>query len=161
MVFQNDIIFADTLWNNIDFGRDLSEENVHRATEDAGAAEFIDALPDGYEHMAAIKGANLSGGQKQRVLIARALAGKPEILILDDASSALDYQTDAAVRRAIRRDYADTTTIMIAQRISSVMNLTHIMVLEDGRMLDYGTHEELLSRCALYKEIYDSQMGEL
>ncbi len=161
VVFQNDIIFADTLWNNIDFGRDLSEENVRRATEDAGAAEFIDALPDGYEHMAAIKGANLSGGQKQRVLIARALAGKPEILILDDASSALDYQTDAAVRKAIRRDYADTTTIMIAQRISSVMNLTHIMVLEDGRMLDYGTHEELLSRCALYKEIYDSQMGEL
>ncbi len=159
VAFQNDIIFADSLENNIDFGRNLAKEEIREAAKDAQAADFIEAMEEGYDHMAAIKGANLSGGQKQRVMIARALAGKPEILILDDASSALDYRTDANLRTTLRKRYQDTTTIMIAQRISSVMHLDHIIVMDDGKILDMGTHEELLKRCGLYGTIYRSQMG--
>ena len=94
-----------------------------------------------------IKGANLSGGQKQRILIARALAAKPDILILDDSSSALDYKTDAALRKELREHFAETTCVIIAQRISSIMNSDHIMVLEDGQMIGYGTHQELMETC--------------
>ena len=107
--------------------------------------------------MLSIKGSNLSGGQKQRLLIARALAGNPEILILDDSSSALDYKTDAMLRKAIRSNHKETTSIIIAQRISSVMKLDHILVLEDGQMAGYGSHEELLESCNVYQEIYQSQ----
>ena len=159
VVFQNDIIFADTIGENISFGRKLEEEDIVRAAQAASADDFIRQKKDGYQYEAAIKGANLSGGQKQRILIARALAAKPEILVLDDASSALDYTTDASVRKAIRESYKESTLIMIAQRISSVMSLDHIMVLEDGRILDYGTHDELMGRCDTYREIYQSQMG--
>ena len=158
VVFQNDIIFADSIRGNIDFERDLSKESIQRSAEDSGAAEFIDRLKDGFEFKAAIKGANLSGGQKQRIMIARALAGSPKILILDDSSSALDYKTDAALRNAIRKDYKDSTTIMIAQRVSSVMSCNKILVLDDGNMVAYGTHNELLEGCDLYKKIYDHQM---
>ncbi len=161
VVFQNDIIFADTLEENIRFGRRISEEDVRLAAKSANADGFIEQKEGGYRHKAAIKGANLSGGQKQRMLIARAVAGRPEILVLDDASSALDYRTDAMVRKAIRENYGDTTMVMIAQRISSVMNLDHILILEDGRMLDYGKHEELMQRCSAYREIYESQMGDI
>ena len=91
-------------------------------------------------------------------MISRALAGEPQILILDDSSSALDYKTDAALRKAIRRDYADSTTIMIAQRVSSVMNCNNILVLDDGRMVAYGTHDELLESCELYRKIFEHQM---
>ena len=125
------------------------------------AAEFIDSLPDGLEHTADIKGANLSGGQKQRLLIARALAGNPEILILDDSSSALDYKTDAAVRRAIAARHEGATTIMVAQRVSSVQGMTNILVLDDGRMIGYGSHEHLLDTCPTYRAIYEAQMGAL
>ena len=106
-----------------------------------------------------IKVANLSGGQKQRILIARALAARPEILILDDSSSALDYKTDAALRREIKTHFSETTCIIVAQRISSVMSADHIMVLEEGRILGYGTHEELMETCTVYQEIGRSQMG--
>jgi ATP-binding cassette subfamily B protein len=101
----------------------------------------------------------LSGGQKQRLLIARALAGNPEILILDDASSALDYQTDANFRKALKREYHQATKIIIAQRISSIMTADHILVLEDGRKIAWGNHEELMRTCSLYQEISASQMG--
>ena len=161
VVFQNDIIFADTLEENIRFGRRISDEDVKLGAVTANADGFIEQKEGGYKHMAAIKGANLSGGQKQRMLIARAVAGRPEILVLDDASSALDYRTDAMVRKAIRENYGNTTMVMIAQRISSVMNLDHILVLEDGRMLDYGKHGELMERCNTYREIYESQMGDI
>jgi len=160
VVFQNDVIFADTLYENIAFGREVDLEDVKRAAEDARAKEFIEAYEDGYEHEAVIHGANLSGGQKQRTLIARALAAKPKILVLDDSSSALDYKTDAALRKAIRENYGDATSIIIAQRISSIMSLDHIMVLDEGRMIGYGTHEELLENCSMYRDIYHTQMGE-
>lgn len=161
VVFQNDVIFADTLRENITFGREVSEEALQMAAEDARAREFIENYEDTYDHMAVIRGANLSGGQRQRVLIARALAAKPEILILDDASSALDYKTDAALRKAIQEHHADTTMIVVAQRISSIMNLDDILVLEEGRIIGHGTHEELLVDCPMYREIFKTQMGEM
>ncbi|MBO4887851.1 MAG: ABC transporter ATP-binding protein [Firmicutes bacterium] len=158
VVFQNDTIFQDTLRENINFGRGLSEEQIRQAVEDAMAAEYIDGLDDGLEHEAAIKGANLSGGQKQRLLVARALANDPEILILDDSSSALDYKTDASMRKAINAHHQDSTTIMIAQRVSSIMNMTKILVMDNGRVIGYGTHQELLESCPDYRSIYEIQM---
>ncbi len=164
VVFQNDMIFADTVRENISFARDLTQEEIEAAAADACAAGFIEVLGEGteesrYDYKAAIKGANLSGGQKQRILIARAFAAKPEILILDDASSALDYKTDAKLRKALKEHYAESTIILVAQRISSVMSCDHIMVMEEGRIIGYGTHEELLESCEVYKEIYVSQMA--
>jgi ATP-binding cassette subfamily B protein len=159
VVFQNDILFADEIHENISIGRDLTNEAIKKAVEDAQAAAFINDLDQHLNYVLDIKGSNLSGGQKQRLLIARALAGKPEILILDDSSSALDYKTDSLLRKAIREYYKDTTTIMIAQRISSVMKLDHILVMEDGQMAGYGTHEELLGSCEVYQEIYQSQFS--
>lgn len=159
VVFQNDVIFADKLRENISFGRDVTEERLWESTEDARAAKFIHGYEDGLDHEAVIHGANLSGGQKQRVLIARALAAKPEILILDDSSSALDYKTDADLRKAIQEHYSGTTTIIVAQRISSIMSLDHILVLDEGRIIGYGTHEELMTSCEMYQEIYKTQMG--
>lgn len=164
VVFQNDVIFADTIAGNIDFSRSLAKKRIIEAAKDAQASEFIEQFTteesDGYDYAAAIKGANLSGGQKQRLFIARALAAKPEILILDDSSSALDYKTDASLRTALRKHYENTTTIMIAQRISSIMHMDHILVMEEGKIIGYGNHRELLSTCPVYNEIYQSQMGE-
>ncbi len=157
VVFQNDMIFQDTIKNNIDFGRGLSQDILDAAAEDAVAMEYIESLEGRMEYQAAIKGANLSGGQKQRLLVARALAGKPEILILDDSSSALDYKTDAQMRAAIKRDHKDSTLIMIAQRVSSIMGMDHIMVLDNGRCIGYGTHEELMENCPAYRETYEMQ----
>lgn len=159
VVFQNDFLYADTIAANISFGRGLSMQQLEKAAECAQAKEFIDLLPDRYEHLLAMKSSNLSGGQKQRLLIARALAADPEILILDDSSSALDYKTDSLLRKSIEENFGSTTKIIIAQRISSIMHADRIMVLEDGRMLGYGTHEELLESCDVYREIYVSQMG--
>lgn len=159
VVFQNDVIFADSLRENIAFGRDVSPEQMDAAAADARAQDFIQEYEDTYEHKAVVRGANLSGGQRQRVLIARALAAAPDILILDDSSSALDYRTDAALRNAIREHHADTTTIIVAQRISSIMSLDDIIVLEEGRIIGHGTHEELMAGCPAYQEIYRIQMG--
>lgn len=161
VVFQNDILFNDTLRNNITFGRDVDEAGIQAAVCDAMAKEFIDSLEEGLDYMADIKGANLSGGQKQRVLISRALAGKPEILILDDSSSALDYKTDAALRKAIFEHHRDSTTIMVAQRVSSVQSMTNILVMDDGRCIGYGNHEHLLESCPAYRDIYETQMGSM
>ncbi|MCI9336492.1 MAG: ABC transporter ATP-binding protein [Lachnospiraceae bacterium] len=159
VVFQNDVIFADSLKENIAFGRDVSPEQMDAAAADARARDFIREYEDTYEHKAVVRGANLSGGQRQRVLIARALAAAPEILILDDSSSALDYKTDAALRKAIREHHGDTTTIIVAQRISSIMSLDDIIVLEEGRIIGHGTHEELMESCPMYQEIHRIQMG--
>lgn len=159
VVFQNDVLFADSVFENINIGRNLTAEAVTEAVEYAQASEFIKGLEGTFDYKLAIKGSNLSGGQKQRLLIARALAGKPEILVLDDSSSALDYKTDSLLRKAIRENYQGTTTIVIAQRISSVAKLDHILVIEDGHIAGYGTHDELLKSCEVYGEIYQSQYG--
>ena len=158
VVFQNDMLFKDTLHHNIDMGRNLSTEELNKAMEVAQAIRFINES-GGLEQDLAIKGANLSGGQKQRVLISRALAGHPEILILDDSSSALDYKTDARFRNALDDHFDATTTIIIAQRISSIMHCDQILVLEDGLPLGLGTHEELMKTCDAYREISEIQMG--
>lgn len=155
---QNDFIHGGTVTENIRFGRELSDSAVRRAAETAQAAEFIESLDDGYDHILSAKGVNLSGGQKQRLLIARALAGEPDILILDDSSSALDYKTDAALRAALRAQ-TRTTTIVVAQRVSSVMHADLILVLDEGEIIGQGTHTTLLDTCAVYREIVDSQMG--
>ena len=160
-VFQNDIVFNDTLRQNILFGRDLSDEQLNNAIEDAQAKEYVSQLKEGLDYKADIKGANLSGGQKQRLLISRALAGNPDILILDDSSSALDYKTDSLLRKAISEHHRDSTLIMVAQRVSSIQNADQILVLEDGRCIGKGTHQQLLDSCEYYRSIYESQMGEL
>jgi ATP-binding cassette subfamily B protein len=159
VVFQNDFLFEDSIHENIRFGRPLSDGQIRKAAVTAQAAEFIGQRPDGFQDMLAVKGANLSGGQKQRILISRALAGNPEILILDDSSSALDYKTDAMLRKMLKCDFSDTTTVIVAQRISSIMHADRILVLDDAQVIGYGTHEELLDSCESYREIFRVQMG--
>ena len=159
VVFQNDILFADTIAENIDFGRNLGREALERAAWTAQAAEFIAGYEDGLDHRLTVRGANLSGGQKQRVLVARAFAGEPEILVLDDASSALDYATDAKLRRSMASLPRETTKIIVAQRISSVMHADIILVMEAGRIAAAGSHEQLMAESAVYREIGISQLG--
>ena len=159
IAMQHDFLYADTVEENIKFGRELSHEDVVRAAKIAQADDFIQAFPEGYEHMLSQKGTNVSGGQKQRILISRAVAARPEILILDDSSSALDYKTDANLRRALAENLTDTTVITVAQRVSSVKNCDVILVLDEGRIIGLGTHDELMVTCPEYKEISDSQMG--
>ncbi len=159
VALQNDFLYADTIEENIDFGRGLSHEAIVRAAKIAQAHDFITATADGYGHMLSPKGTNLSGGQRQRILIARAIAAEPDILILDDSSSALDYKTDANLRRALASELSKSTIITVAQRVSSVKSCDSIIVLEHGKIIGMGTHEELLAGCPEYKEISDSQMG--
>ena len=159
LVLQNDFLCADTIEENIRFGRDISTEDIISAARVAQADSFITNFPDGYQHMLSQKGTNISGGQKQRVLIARALASHPEILILDDSSSALDYKTDAMLRVALKENFSDTTLVTVAQRVSSVKNSDLIIVLDEGRIIGMGDHETLLETCLEYREISESQMG--
>lgn len=159
VVFQNDYLMAESIEKNIDYFRGLSKSEIEKAADFAQAKDFIHKKRGDMDADVAVRGNNLSGGQKQRIMIARALAAKPEILILDDASSALDYQTDASLRRALSEHFADTTTIMIAQRISSIQGADHILVLEDGNCIGYGTHGELLAMCQSYRQIYELQTG--
>ena len=159
VAMQHDFLYAETVEENICFGRELSHEQVVRAARIAQADDFISAFPDGYGHMLSQKGTNVSGGQKQRILIARALAANPDILILDDSSSALDYKTDANLRRALREEMAGTTVITVAQRVSSVMSCNLILVLDEGRIIGMGDHEHLMNTCTEYREISNSQMG--
>ena len=159
VAMQHDFIVADTIKENIRFGRDISDEQIARAAKIAQASSFIGAYEDGYDHPLDAKGANVSGGQKQRLLIARAVAGQPKILILDDSSSALDYKTDAELRRAIATELADTTTVIVAQRVSSVMSCDLILVIDEGRIIGAGDHDTLMQTCSVYSEISNSQMG--
>ena len=159
VVFQNDFIYADTIEENIRFGRDISTEDIVEAAKVAQAHDFIISFSEGYAHGVSTGGTNLSGGQRQRLLISRAIAGRPEILILDDSSSALDYKTDANLRQALSAALPDSTVITVAQRVSSVKGCDLILVIENGAIIGCGKHEELLATCAEYKEISDSQMG--
>ena len=159
VVMQNDFIFAGTVRENIDFGRGLDDEVLWRAADVAQAKEFIDGFDDGLDHLINSKGTNLSGGQRQRILIARAIAADPSILVLDDSSSALDYKTDSRLRAAIRSELGNVTTVVVAQRVSSIMHCDLILVLDEGRIIGKGTHGELIESCDVYKEISDSQIG--
>ena len=157
--FQHDFLYAETIEENIDLGRHLSHEQIEFAAKIAQAHDFISAFPDGYAHQLSQKGTNISGGQKQRLLISRAIAARPDILVLDDSSSALDYKTDANLRVALRENMSGTTLVTVAQRVSSVKDCTLILVLDEGKIIGKGTHEELLSSCPEYREISESQMG--
>lgn len=159
IAFQNDFIMANSIFENISFGRELTEEQVNRAIVLAQAKQMIDELPEGTGYRLTARGTNISGGQKQRMLIARAVAAEPEILILDDSSSALDYKTDASLRKALHSSLPDTTTVIIAQRISSIMNADLILVLDEGSIIGRGRHSELMKSCPEYKLIADTQMG--
>ncbi len=159
VVFQNDFLYADTIEENIRFGRNLTKEQIIEAAKIAQADDFITAFADGYQHTVSTGGTNLSGGQRQRVLIARAIAGAPDILVLDDSSSALDYKTDANLRKALSETLPQSTVITVAQRVSSVKNCDLILVIENGAIIGCGKHDALMESCAEYKEISDSQMG--
>jgi len=158
-VMQNDFLYADSIYENIRFGRDLSKDDIINAAKIAQAHNFIEEFPEGYERVLSQKGTNVSGGQKQRILISRAIAAKPDILILDDSSSALDYKTEAALRSALRNDLKETTVITIAQRVSAIKSCDLILVMDNGKIIGRGTHDELHISCSEYKEISDSQMG--
>ena len=158
VALQNDFLYSESVLENIKFGRDITDADVIRAAKIAQAHDFITAFPDGYGHILTQKGTNISGGQKQRILIARAIAAHPDILILDDSSSALDYKTDAALRSALALE-TDMTVITVAQRVSSVKSCDLIIVIDEGKISAMGTHDELLLSSIEYKEIADSQMG--
>ena len=158
VAYQNDFIPKGSVGENIDFYRDKPESALDDAAEIAQAAEFISKLDGGMKYEVATRGANLSGGQRQRLLVARAALGSPEILILDDSSSALDYKTDKELRRAIKHS-VNATTIIVSQRVASVKNADKILVLDDGDILGVGTHEELLERLPEYREIANVQMA--
>ena len=156
---QHDFLYNDTVKENIDLGRKLPQEDIVAAAKIAQAHDFISSFPEGYDHILSQKATNISGGQKQRLLISRAIAAKPEILILDDSSSALDYKTDANLRRALKENLAGTTVITVAQRVSSVKDCDLILVLEEGKIIGAGKHELLMETCPEYREISESQMG--
>lgn len=156
---QHDFLYADTIEENIRFGRDISADAIRESAVLAQAHDFISAFPEGYDHMLTPHGTNISGGQKQRVLISRAIASKPDILVLDDSSSALDYKTDAALRKALASSMNESTVITVAQRVSSVKDSDLILVLDYGKIIGSGNHTELMDNCAEYREISDSQMG--
>lgn len=158
-VFQNDFVTEGTVAHNIRFFRDLEGDALSGAARDA-QADFVVNQEGGMDAPVAARGNNLSGGQKQRLLIARALARRPEILVLDDASSALDYATDARLRRALWRKYQGVTTVLVAQRVSSIRHCDHILVLSDGNVIGYGTHQELMKSCEEYRSIAQTQMGD-
>ena len=159
LVMQNDFLFSDTIAENIRFGREVSDDSMEDAIDSAQASEFINQLEERTEHELTTNGTNVSGGQRQRILLSRAFASNPEFLLLDDSSSALDYATDAKLRRALTEKYPDTTMVIIAQRVSSIRSCDQIMILDNGDLSDIGTDEELTERSALYASICDSQMG--
>ncbi len=158
MVLQKNELFSGTIKENLRWGNEeASDEELKDACRLAQADEFITSLPDGYDTMIEQGGTNVSGGQKQRICIARALLKKPKILILDDSTSAVDTATDALIQKAFHASLADTTKIMIAQRISSVQSCHRIIVMDEGKISAVGSHEELLKTCSIYQEVYASQ----
>lgn len=160
-VQQKAWLFSGTIAENLRYGNpDATDEQLDHALEIAQASDFVNSLPDGKESFVAQGGMNFSGGQKQRLSIARALVKKPEIYIFDDSFSALDFKTDAALRKALAKETKDTAVLIIAQRVSTIRNADQIIVLNEGSMAGIGTHDELMKNCKIYKEIVDSQTKE-
>ena len=160
VVLQKNVLFSGTIYENLRWGDpDATDEECRRACRLACADGFIENMPEGYETRIEQGGTNVSGGQKQRLCIARALLKKPKILILDDSTSAVDTATDAKIRKAFEEEIPDTTTLMIAQRVSSVEHCDRIIVMDNGRINGFGTHEELLAGNDIYREVYESQTG--
>lgn len=158
---QKGVLFSGTIASNIMFGNaDGTEEEMKAAAETAQAAEFIETKRKQYESSIAQGGTNVSGGQKQRLSIARAIAKHPDIFIFDDSFSALDYKTDVALRRALKKQTADSTVLIVAQRISTILHAEQIIVLDDGEVAGIGTHQELLANCEVYRQIAESQLSE-
>ena len=158
VVFQNDFLMADSIRENIRFGREVNDGAIDEALVSAQAG-FVHDKEGGLDFMLNVKGRNLSGGQQQRVLIARALADDPRLLLLDDCSSALDFRTDRALRRALRQRHGEATTIIVAQRVSAVMAADCILVMDKGRIIGQGTHDELLRTCPMYRQLCLLQLG--
>ena len=159
VVLQKNTLFSGTILENLRWGNpEATDQECMEACKAAYADEFIDRMPDGYHTRIERGGANVSGGQKQRLCIARALLKKPKVLILDDSTSAVDTATDAKIRAAFAREIPGTTKIIIAQRISSVQDADRILVLDNGRVDAFDTHENLLKTNAIYQEIYESQV---
>ena len=157
---QDTVLFSGTIRDNIRFGKpDAGDDEVIAAAQAAQAHGFVSALPDGYDSVLGQRGVNLSGGQRQRLAIARALLVKPSVLILDDSTSAVDVETETALQDALAEYCAGRSTVLVAQRVSSVLGADRIIVLERGRVAASGTHRELLETCAAYREIYDTQLG--
>ena len=158
---QKGLLFSGDIASNIMFGNpDGSEREMTEAAEIAQAVEFIDAKPDGYHSHIAQGGSNVSGGQKQRLSIARAIAKRPEVFIFDDSFSALDFKTDVTLRKALKKRTKDSTVLIVAQRISTILNAEQIIVLDDGRVAGIGTHKDLLKNCEVYRQIAASQLSE-
>ena len=158
---QKGVLFSGTIDSNIRYGKtDISREEVKAAAAVAQSTDFIEAKPQGYDAPIAQGGTNVSGGQKQRLSIARAIAKKPEIFIFDDSFSALDFKTDSNLRKALKKHTKDATTIIVAQRISTILNADQIIVLDDGHMAGIGTHKELMKSCEVYRQIAMSQLSE-
>ena len=158
VVLQKNVLFSGTIYENLRWGDEhATDEECRRACRLACADEFIERMPDGYNTYIEQGGSNVSGGQKQRLCIARALLKKPKILILDDSTSAVDTATDAKIRRAVAEEIPDTTKIIIAQRVASVAQADRIIVMDDGQVNGFGTHEELLETNEIYREVYQSQ----
>src|SRR5690554_419216 len=160
LVLQNDSVFSDTIHENISFTRPHVDLNQVKLAKEIAQADFIDQMPEQYDHEIAQRGTNISGGQRQRLLIARAVASNPELLILDDASSALDYQTDKNLRFAIAKHLKNTTKIIVAQRISSIKDADLILVIDNGRIINQGTHDELAKSSEIYQILVKHQLGE-
>ena len=158
VVFQNDFLMADSIRENIRFGREVNDGAIDEALVSAQAG-FVHDKEGGLDFMLNVKGRNLSGGQQQRVLIARALADDPRLLLLDDCSSALDFRTDRALRRALRQQHGEATPIIVAQRVSAVMAADRILVMDKGRIIGQGTHDELLRTCPMYRQLCLLQLG--
>ena len=158
---QKGVLFSGTIDSNIRYGKpDMPEEDVKLAAQIAQSDDFIEAKPEGYKAPISQGGNNVSGGQKQRLSIARAIAKKPEIFIFDDSFSALDFKTDSKLRKALKEKTKDITTIIVAQRISTILNADQIIVLDDGNMAGIGTHKELMKNCEVYRQIAMSQLSE-
>lgn len=158
MVLQKNVLFSGTIKQNLMWGnKDATQEEIEHAAKAAQAHDFITSFPDGYETVLGQGGVNVSGGQKQRLCIARALLKKPKIMIMDDSTSAVDTATDAAIRKGLKKEFGDTTVLIIAQRISSVEDADRIIVMNDGKIDAIGTHAELIETNAIYREVYNSQ----